>query len=263
MKNSLLLGLSSTLALAGVLVFPPAFGAKQDEATTDLNQVFQDGGIQLNLEGGYCSIEVTVAVRDELLEYLLTSSYGAAHESLFVTKTNASLLNTAFLTLGVEPGSNAHWTAKVPAPTEKETQLGASAYEVTLPQGDGFFIYAAWEDEGERYFYRVEDLVRNLSTGRCMSRHRWIYLGSRMVEWEKPGELKFAADVIGNLINVAYFEQGDTMLTGAIAECVEQSIWMGNSWLLPKRGDSLRLVFSRERLGALPADALPTDSKSD
>lgn len=256
MNKAPLLLLALSAALASLAAFPNANAARQDDGVEDLTQVFADNGIRLDLERKLCSIDVAVAVRAELLEYLLVAGYGAAHESLFVTETSPSVLNTAFLALGVEPGRNAFWGPKDPPPTEDELKRGASPYDISPPEGDGFFLYAAWESEGETYFYRVEDLIRNLSSGRCMKRHRWVYLGSRMVEWEKAGELKFAAEVMGNLINIAFFEQGDTMLTGSLPECVEQSVWMGNSWLLPERAHALKLIFSRERLDSLPPNVL-------
>jgi len=262
MKNVPLLLLTLALALASVLYLPEALAQKPD-SLKDLNQLFEQNGIQLDLEHKLCSIDASVAVRDELLEYLLVASHGAAHESLFVTKTNPSVLNTAFLALGVEPGRNARWGPKSPPPSEDEMKQGVSPYDVTPPTGDGFYLYVAWEEGDETYFYRIEDVIRNLATGRCMERHRWVYIGSRMVEWEKDGELAFAAEMIGNLINVAFFEQGDTMLTGSLPECVEQAIWMGNSWLLPDREHTVKLIFSRERLDQLPVGVLQAEPVSD
>lgn len=256
MKIAPTLLLALTLSLAGLSSFSAATTVTQDKGQADLQQLFAENGITLDLERKLCSIDASIAVREELLEYLLVASHGAGHESLFVTKANPSVLNTAFLALGVQPGSNAVWASKSPMPSEEELKAGASPYEITPPQGDGFYLYATWREGDETYFYRIEDLIRNLATGRCMERHRWVYLGSRMVEWEKAKDLAFAAEMIGNLINIAFFEQGDTMLTGSLPACVEQAIWMGNSWLLPDRGREVKLIFARERLSSLPEGVL-------
>lgn len=261
MKSSLLtravlLALPAAILLAAAL--PEA--DRQDPGVDELQALFAENGIQLDLDRGYCSVGATIAVRDELLEYLLVAGHGAAHESMFMTDSNPSVINTALLALGVEPGNNAIWGPKSPPPTEAEMRDGVSPYEVNPPTGDGFYLYATWQEGDETYFYRIEDLIRNLTTGRSMARHRWVYLGSRMIEWEKPGEEVFAAEVLGNLINIAYFEQGDTMITGALPECVEQAIWMSNAWLLPERGHELELIFSLERLDAVPSGVL-SDSK--
>ena len=89
-----------------------------------------------------------------------------------------------------------------------------------------------------------------------MRRHRWVFLGSRMVQPRPDGDADevFAADLEGNLINIAFFEQGNTLLTAALPECVEQTIWHPNCWLLPERGSPVELVFARERLITCPPD---------
>jgi hypothetical protein len=88
-----------------------------------------------------------------------------------------------------------------------------------------------------------------------MRRHKWVFLGSRLVKpREGDAQEAFAADLEGNLINVALFEQGNTLLTAALPECLEQTIWMTNFWLVPPRDAHVELVFSKERLVTLPKD---------
>jgi len=87
-----------------------------------------------------------------------------------------------------------------------------------------------------------------------MRRHRWVYLGSRIVQ-RRSGEEAFAAGLEGNLVNISFFSQGNTLITGALEECLSQSSWLPNAWLLPPRGSRVTLLFSRERLATLP-DAL-------
>ena len=62
----------------------------------------------------------------------------------------------------------------------------------------------------------------------------------------------FAADFEGNLVNIAFFEQGNTLLTAALPECIQQTIWLANGWLLPARGSSVELILSRQALTVLP-----------
>src|SRR5262245_56979930 len=161
--------------------------------------------IHLDLRRGWVWIPVDTAIRDELLEYLLVGPAGAAHESLFQTAVRASVLNTAFLALGAQPGTNAQWHPKDPRPSDEELRAGVAPYVVELPKGDGFHLYAAWRQGNEVYCYRVEDLLRNLLTGHSMQRHRWIFLGSRMLPGlpgskppppgQPPPPEKFAADI--------------------------------------------------------------------
>ena len=94
--------------------------------------------------------------------------------------------------------------------------------------------------------------MRDLERGRTLRRHRFVYLGSRMVE-RRSGEVQFAAALEGNLVNIPFFAQGNTLLTAALPECISQKAWLPNAWLLPERGSPALLIFSRERLHRPPA----------
>jgi len=226
---------------------------------TQLVEAMAAEDVYLDPRAGLVAIPVDVAVRDELLEYVLVGPAGATHESLFVTPIKPSVINLGLLALGLEVGQNASWQPIDPQPTPEELRAGASAYSVTLPRGDVLHPYVAWRQGDETYFYRLEDLLRNLITGHSMQRHGWVYLGSRMIPplpgrdpSKPPAPDEFAADVYQNLINVSFFRDGYTLLTTALADCVEQTIWMCNAWLVPERGARLLLIFSRERLDTLP-----------
>lgn len=226
----------------------------------ELEESFAKQGIHLDLERHVCWITATVDIRDDLLEYLLVNPKGAAHESVFVTEVVPSVLQTALLALGVERGKNAIWKARTPPPTAEEMRAGIAPYTVDPPEGDGLYMYAAWREKGETYFYRVEDLVRDLETGRSMRRHRWVYLGSRWVKPKQSKEEIFVADYDGNLVNIALFEEGNTLLTAALPECLKQTIWLTNAWLVPERGAQVAFLFTRDRWSSLPSEiesALP------
>ncbi|HUR26862.1 MAG TPA: YdjY domain-containing protein [Planctomycetota bacterium] len=243
--------LASTSSLAR-----PAQDVAQEAALEKLVQALKEQDVHLDPKAGALWIPIRVEVRDELLEYLLVGSAGALHESFFSTAVPASVLNTALLALGMHAGQNAAWRPKDPRPTEEELRAGAVPYEVTLPQGDGLELYVAWRQAEELHFYRVEDLLRNLLSGASMQRHRWVYLGSKLLppdprKKNAQGE-QFAADVYQNLINVAYFSEAYTLVTAALPECVEQTIWLPNAWLVPQRGTQVALFFARTHLDAIP-----------
>lgn len=227
-----------------------------------LEKLFAAQGIHLDVEKGWCTIPAKVLVREDLLEYVLVNPHGQAHESMFVTEVVPSTLNVALLALALKPGKNATWRERDPKPTPEQIQDGVSPFEVVPPAGDGVYFYAAWKAGGETYWYRVEDLLLDRSTGQTMRRHKWVYLGSRMVKPRADkSEEAFAADLEGNLVNVALFEQGNTLFTSALPECLKQTIWMTNFWLVPPRDAQVELVFSREKLTTLPAQIearLPT-----
>ena len=227
---------------------------QQPQATDELSATLREQGLVLDRAGGFLAVPAVVQIKHDLLEYLLVGANGAAHESLFLTRVRPSLLNAALLLLGVEPGRNAWLEPLPPSEAAGEGPPPRGERQVHAPEGDGFFLYAAWREGDETYFFRVEDLVRNFATGRSLRRHRWVYLGSRFLAL-KPGDPEsFLADVEGNLVNLSFFFQGNTLLTAALPECYEQTIWAANEWLLPETGAPLLLVFARAPLESVPAD---------
>lgn len=247
------------LALCGMALALARWAAPQEGPVAPLAAEEQalvtslsEQGVHLDPRAGLVAIPATVEVIDDLLEYLLVGPAGARHETVFTTPVQPSVLNVALLALGAEPGRNARWTLKDPPPSEDELRAGALAYDVTPPAGESFHLYAGWRRGDEVYFYRAEDLVRDLARGQTMRRHRWVYLGSRLLPPDRDGQQLFAADVYQNLVNIAWFSDGNTLLTGALPECLEQTIWMSNAWLLPERGTPVLFVFARDRLESAP-----------
>jgi hypothetical protein len=232
---------------------PPA--AKPERSPAALQQALAQHGIWLEPALEACAIQARVLVRSDALEYVLVTRAGNGHESLFVTEAQPSELNVALLALGVQPGKNAVWTAREPAPTREELLAGAQAYSVEPPAGDGLLLYVAWKEGEELYFFRLDDLIRNLQSGRSMRRHAWVYLGSRSVKSRKdPAQELFVADEEGNLVNLCFFEAGTTLLTGSLPECESQTIWVGNAPLIPASGEPVLFVFSRRPLETCPKE---------
>jgi hypothetical protein len=245
---------STTLLAALPLLLPCAAPAQeQDAAEAALAAELETAGITLERAAGVCSVPGHVLVRDDLLEYLLVGPNGAGHESLFLTEVRPSLLNAALLLLGVQVGTNARMEE-----LDEVDERGRPVRIVHPPEGDGFYLYAGWREGDEVFFYRVEDLVRNLERGSSLERHRWVYLGSRFQALQPDQPEAVMADVEGNLIALSVFFQGNTLLTARPEECMAQTIWAANEWLLPPLGQPVRLFFARAPLAEPPAGhALP------
>ncbi len=267
-STACLLSLSLVAVAHGVLSDQDAEGREddaQDVALEQLERAFREQGVRIDIQARACAVPAQVCIREDLLEYLVVGSAGAAHEALLSTEVTPSLLNTALVALGVEPGQNAQWVELDPPPGPDEVAAGAPTHEVIPPHGDAFYLYVAWREGEERFLYRMEDLVGNLDTRRSLRRHPFVYLGSRMVRPDPDGEEVFAADWEGNLIALSFFQQGNTVLTASVPECVSQTIFLPNTWLLPASRSQVMLVFSRERLTELPSslgDVLPVHAPS-
>lgn len=258
---------------------PVAGAASQQEPFAELVASFAEEGVDLDLAGGFVSVEAGVGTREQLLEYLLVGPGGATHESLLYTLVRPSLLNAAFLALGADPGKNANWVeltdeeaAAAIADEPEGTPL--PAFRIVPPHGDGFYLHAAWKEGDEVYFFRVEDLVANLATGRAMRRAPFVFLGSRMAtisgmvhplhERREDDEAVpdadeeiFLADFERNLINLIYFREGNTLLTAVHGDENRQDIWAANIWNVPETDQPLRLIFSRTPLDRVPESLLP------
>lgn len=230
--------------------------ARQEPAAAgggaDLVATFAEQGIALDLAGRRLSIAAKIGERYEPLEYLLVlQPQGKDHESLFLCEgLAAEALNAAMLMLGVEPGANGSIRAADPAPTLEEIQNGADPSVVTPASGDGFYLYASWEEEingrVETFCYRAEDLVINARTEGTYQRGRWVYLGSRFVRPHKDAPEMFAAQAEGNLVSLCIFEPANHLLTGADPDADDQNIWYSNVFLLPPAGQAVTLTFARE-----------------
>ena len=246
-----------TLLAAANFGKPGIRGESQDPTESVAEPQVFAGGVYMDVAKGLVAFPVVVEVTDALLEYLVVGAHGAAHESMFVTGADAEIVNAGLLAAGLVPGSNARWVPKDPAPSREERRAGVSPYDVELPSGDAVYLYVGWREDGEVYWYRAEDLVRDTSRGRTMRRHSWIFLGSRLVTLAtRPAEELFAATVEGNWINLPFFAAGSTLVTSALPESVEQSVWLPNAWLLPHRGSGLLMVASTSRLAAPPQGLL-------
>jgi hypothetical protein len=246
---------AGAVLLAGLLGSAPfpAQGPPQSDAQRALSETLAAGGVDVDFAARALSIEAAVLVKGDLLEYLLVGPGGAAHESLFLTEVTPSLLNAGMLALGVQAGTNASWEGVEPAPSLEERRAGKKPYRVVPPAGDGFHVYAAWREGDEVFYFRVEDLIANLKTGRAMVRHAWVFLGSAFIEPSPGKDEVFAADVEQNLVNLTFFREGHTLATAALPDCEDQSIWAANPWLLPEREARVRLIFARGPLAELPA----------
>ena len=254
-----------------------------DDAREALLASLDEQGVRLDLERGLVAIDVDVLARFQPLEYLLVGPMGQTHESLFGTRVQPSVLNAALLLLGVQQGTNARWVELPPdAPDAGDPQAdvndGSSGppagdlrgprprYRIEPPTGDGLYLYAAWSVGEEQFLYRAEDLVANVDVGRALTRHRFVFLGSKWIRPRPDEELAFAADLEQNLVNVAFFRAGHTLLTAAVPEAEAEDVWFANHWLVPEEGSGVRLVFAREPLDELgglgggeggPLDELP------
>ena len=257
MQNKTLLLSTACCLLLGLVGFSyNGSAASQDKAVDDgeaaLAEVLAQGGVTVDFESDAIAISTRLIVTHDLLEYVLVGPSGSGHESLLTTEVKGSMIHAGLTAVGVGQGENAAYVEVDPAPTEEELRAGAKRYSMTYPSGDGIFPYLAWREGKEVYFVRVEDTINNALSGRTMDRHRWVYIGSRFAKVREDGPEVFMADAEQNLINLAFFTEGNTLCTASLPECEIQTIWSANPWVLPPPGEPVRLILAHERLDSLP-----------
>ena len=168
---------------------------------------------------------------------------GKKHECLFITQARPSILNGAFLMLGLEPGKNVSWQNKDPMPTEQEIRDGADWLDVFPPSGAPVWMTFRWQDEaGKAHAMPVEDMLVDFTTGKELADASWIYLGGRMAPLYRGEAPVFVADYSGNLISVPYMTPDNHLLSMVHKHARDEA----NFWLTkraPAGGTQGTLVF--------------------
>lgn len=206
--------LSPALALLACL---PAVAQQDDKPASpeqDLHAAFHKAGLTVDLKAKTVAFKAKVARPADLLEYVLITRHGKAHEAMLVTEVQPSVLNAALLALGLEPGTNFTYKEKDPPPTEEEVRAGVDWLIVTPPKGPLVWFTIAWNDaEGGRHEHPIEDLLMDLETGEGVEGAEWVYIGGRMASPYRGEPPVFVADLEGNLASCCYLEPGNHLVT--------------------------------------------------
>ena len=120
--------------------------AQEAQAVLDeLVAQFKKEGIKFDAKAQTVTIPAVVNQPQDPVEYLLIHKRGKKHEAVFWTNVKPSVYNGALLMLGLEPGKNAAFVEKDPAPTLEEIQQGADPLIVTPPKGMQFYMTVRWQ----------------------------------------------------------------------------------------------------------------------
>lgn len=208
-----------------------------------LNALAEDG-IRVDLEKKAIAVDAVVNRPDQLIEYLLVNPRGKAHEALLVVEVTPSLLNTAFLSLGLEPGTNATTEEIEPKPTLEQIEAGAPWFRVIPPTGPEVWLTASWKDPetGEAEEMAIEDFLIDVSTGLWIEGNKWYYIGGRTAAPYRGDPPAYMADLQGNLVSVPYMAPGNHLVTMHHERCADEENW----WIAkkcPPPGHPVELVF--------------------
>lgn len=210
-------------------------------------QQLKDEHIAIDLKAKTVTIDAVMNQPPDPIEYLLIHRRGKMHEAIFFTMTKPSVLNAALLMLGFEPGKNATYEEKKPAPTLEEIEKGADPIIVHPPSGMQIWMTAHWQDkDGKQHDKCIDDLILNLRTQKPVRDASWYFLGGMMASIYKNEPPVFVADYEGNLASTCYMSPENHLVTMAHADARDQNCW----WITdqcPEPGTEVKFVFHREK----------------
>ncbi len=171
-----------------------------------------------------------------ILEYLLVTKEGAAHESLLTSEIQPNDLHFAMLLLGAKG-------AGIAAPDGKEaalpTQIDA-AYLKTAPQlkGDVINISVKWTQDGKQASVPVEDWILNEGTHKSVERGPWTYNGSVFSDNAFLAQIQgcFAALVLNPAALINNPRKGND----------DDTLWVPNKTKLPPLDTQIEITIKLE-----------------
>ena len=231
----------------------PQKSVKQKGTASGLKQLkklLEKDGVHLDLKKKQVSVDGTIRIVDDFLEYVLTGPRGKTHETLVVVPSKGSSINAGLLALGLKPGTNCKSVPILPKPTEKEFREGAPMNRLVPPKGapkkgSQVWLALSWKDaKGKTSTYRIEDLILDLQAGGPIKDVEWIYLGGRMAPLHRNEPPVFITDYAQNFVSAYYVFIPNHLITIHHKRAANDQNWWPNRTLLPARGTKVKLIFS-------------------
>ncbi|MFI4859143.1 MAG: YdjY domain-containing protein [Phycisphaerales bacterium JB063] len=230
---------------------PPTQPAPAEDPLTQVIEAFNadDNAITIDREARTVDIEAKVCLREgEFLEQLACSPNTREHESILVLQAKPSMIHTALLLLGIEPGSPLQWI-------EEEDSVRTIA-----PTGPaiGVFIVTT-DDEGNEVVTPANQWVKDQKSDEIMQGNTWLFAGSKFVEVN--GQELYVADAYGTAISLVNF--GDDLLARA-TEMTDNNeshgrVWGANTEVIPEVGTEVHIRLSVPEPAPPPAPEAPAD----
>ncbi|NOZ20639.1 MAG: hypothetical protein GXP25_06070 [Planctomycetes bacterium] len=178
------------------------------------------GRVIINGKKRSVQLDAKVNMQEGLVELLVCTPDGKAHESVLVADIRPLHLQLALLALGLGPGRN----PGVPRDPEDSRR-----------PGDRVTIEVSWTEGGKAHTVRAEEMIWNEPRKRTMQKTDWVFLGSVV------GKGGFAADVTGSLITTYH----DPL---AILECplkavMDDTLYFANRRIVPPVGTKVTVTI--------------------
>lgn len=229
---------------------PKAEPPQQPDAAAVVAEVMQQlehEHIAVDAKAKTVTIDAVMNQPPDPIEYLLINRRGKMHEAIFYTESKPSVLNAALLMIGFEPGTNATYEEKKPAPTLEEIEKGADPIIVHPPTGMQVWMTVHWKDkDGKQHDCCVDDLILDMRTGKPLRGASWFYLGGMMASIYRGDPPVFVADYEGNLASTCYMSPQNHLVTMAHENARDQNCW----WITdkcPEPETTVKYVFHKDK----------------
>jgi hypothetical protein len=217
-----------------------------NDDVANLVSMLAEGGVDLDLDARRIEVGGSICLTEGILEFLAVGEGGKDHESLLYIDCVPSLLNAAFIALGLEPGSPSRIEEEGPNVAEGGPPYGPEDANLLYfpPTGPKVMLTLSWEEDGKAVTHRAEDLVVNRATGEPMPRVGWVFLGSRFATDDMRGGEVYVADITKDVISVWHSYKGNAILDNPLPAGMHDDVYVPNTPLLPERGTPVRLLFT-------------------
>lgn len=242
---------STLLGLASVLMMNPAAAQeaqkpieeKAEKAESDKadelkvvqisKDVYRLGKVTFNKKTREISLPARAEiVGQEILEYLLVTSQGKIHESLFITEAKPSHVNIAFKLLGYKEAKHLFRTINEDFQPQEDYETATDEEK----EKSKFKISVKWLSDGVKKSHPVEDLVKNVKTKKNLEVTPWVYGGSYIHKGS------YVADLNHDIIAIYTDRAAVANYAGEGRE--DDTLWVPQSDILPAQGTPVVLKFS-------------------
>ncbi len=231
--------------IIAVLIMPFFLACSSPTSRTGLHAIAD--GVRVDRALGIVEVDAIVAIEAGVLEAAACMKKTREHESLVVVSALPSVVHTALLLAGFEPGEPGSW---------RELYLARGAFDrldLTPPRGALLAIDVRLADGSSRPLSRW---IRATDGVRAFPSQPWVFAGSRFARnpksWNEPGE-HFVADYTGQLVGVVTFGDEVIAFDEVLPDQVEfaQPEWEVDTTVIPPSGTPVVLVI-RARQNACP-----------
>ncbi|MBK1790954.1 YdjY domain-containing protein [Persicirhabdus sediminis] len=209
------------------------------DAKPEIEQISENeyriGKVVINKKTRQLKLPAAVHMDKDIIEYVLITNLGKAHEALLITDIKPSNLNIGFKLLSY-PESNDLFRQPNP-----DGSLGTEYYQVDekIKQQARIQLAIEWADaEGKTQSAPLSSWIANTATKQRMPETPWVYNGSEVFQGN------FSADIYGDILSIQPDVNCIANYTGDDRETAE---WEPHS-KVPKPGTEVTVIISPLKL---------------